>query len=50
LHARTWRPVFALEDWMAWANSDPPLAAEMRHCSPYRSVEGIDILRRRPDR
>ena len=37
-------------DWMAWANSYPPLAAEMRHYGLYRSVDRIDILRRRPDR
>ena len=36
-------------DWMAWANSYPPLAAEMRLYSPYRTVDGIEILRRRPD-
>ena len=42
-----WRPH---TDWMAWANSYPPLAAEMRHYNPCRSLDGIDILRRRPDR
>ncbi len=36
-------------DWMAWANSYPPLAAEMRHYSPYRLVDGIEILRRGAD-
>ena len=42
-----WRPH---TDWLAWANSYAPLAAEMRHYSLDRSVEGIDILRRQPDR
>ena len=37
-----------LIDWMAWANSYPPLAAQMRLYTPYRTVDGIEILRRRP--
>jgi hypothetical protein len=36
--------------WMAWVNSSPPLAAQMAHYRPYRSIEGFDILRREPDR
>ncbi len=34
--------------WTAWIASYPPLAAEMAHYRPYRSVENFDILRRVP--
>jgi len=33
---------------MAWANFCPPLAAEMLLYSPFRSIDGIEILRRWP--
>ena len=36
--------------WMAWVNSSPPLAAQMAHYRPYRSIEDFEILRREPDR
>lgn len=33
-------------EWLAWANAYPPLAAQLKHYHKYRSVDGIDILRR----
>jgi hypothetical protein len=36
--------------WRAWANAYPPLAAQLNHYHKYRSVDGIDILRRDADR
>ncbi len=33
-------------DWLAWARSDPALAAEMAAYRPYATVDGVQILSR----
>jgi len=35
-------------DWMGWANSYPPLAAEMKLYEKFKTVGDFDVLRRRP--